>query len=292
MVNPDAAGDCAGFLASQMYPETAPSSTRWLSEKSRLELAARSDSASDVNSTLPIHHNRQLEVMLHVHRGRGKRRSDRREAGTEAPVGLPDCEQPGASEANTRKKYSDIGTKVHLLQNPRPISQNLSPCATEDSVRSENTGVPVIREIMVATTMSSFFVALFALVASSSEPVLPCRRRSSCLATNLRFAKRTCRVACASTAATGPCGLLVLIVVRLAAMSRIVQPDTVLFWHRRAFAWHWTRKSRECWPQFLGLPRRRRNLIQRMSQVNPLYGEHPAFTENCSNWGLRRRNPR
>jgi hypothetical protein len=38
---------------------------------------------------------------------------------------------------------------------------------TENSVRSENTGVPTIREIMVATTMSSLFVALFALVASS-----------------------------------------------------------------------------------------------------------------------------
>ena len=38
---------------------------------------------------------------------------------------------------------------------------------TENSVRSENTGVPTIREIMVATTMSSLFVALFAFVASS-----------------------------------------------------------------------------------------------------------------------------
>jgi len=38
---------------------------------------------------------------------------------------------------------------------------------TENSVPSENTGVPIIREIMVATTMSSVFVALFALIASS-----------------------------------------------------------------------------------------------------------------------------
>jgi hypothetical protein len=38
---------------------------------------------------------------------------------------------------------------------------------TENFVRSENTQVPIIREIMVATTMSSLFVALFALVASS-----------------------------------------------------------------------------------------------------------------------------
>jgi hypothetical protein len=37
---------------------------------------------------------------------------------------------------------------------------------TEDSVRSENTGGSTIREIMVATAMSSLFVALFVLVAS------------------------------------------------------------------------------------------------------------------------------
>src|SRR6266699_1748257 len=41
------------------------------------------------------------------------------------------------------------------------------PVVTENSVRSENKEVPIIREIMVATTMSSLFVALFALVASS-----------------------------------------------------------------------------------------------------------------------------
>ena len=38
---------------------------------------------------------------------------------------------------------------------------------TENSVRSENTGAPIIRKIMVATTISSLFVALLALVASS-----------------------------------------------------------------------------------------------------------------------------
>ena len=42
-----------------------------------------------------------------------------------------------------------------------------TPVHTEHSVRSENAGVPTIREIMVATTMRSLFVALFALVASS-----------------------------------------------------------------------------------------------------------------------------
>jgi hypothetical protein len=38
---------------------------------------------------------------------------------------------------------------------------------TENPVVSENKEVPIIREIMVATMMSSLLVALFALVASS-----------------------------------------------------------------------------------------------------------------------------
>jgi hypothetical protein len=38
---------------------------------------------------------------------------------------------------------------------------------TENLVRSENTEVPIIREIMVATTMSSLFVAFFILLAST-----------------------------------------------------------------------------------------------------------------------------
>ena len=54
-----------------------------------------------------------------------------------------------------------------------------SAVVTENSVRSQNTGVPIIRKIMVATTMSSLFVALLALVAPSFPTVLPCRRRSS-----------------------------------------------------------------------------------------------------------------
>jgi len=37
-----------------------------------------------------------------------------------------------------------------------------APVVTENSVRSENTGVPISREIMVAITMSSLFVGLFA----------------------------------------------------------------------------------------------------------------------------------
>jgi putative transposase len=52
---------------------------------------------------------------------------------------------------------------------------------------------------------------------------------------------------------------------------RIVQPATVIAWHRRAFALYWTRKSR----RWLGRPQvtaEIRALIQHMSQTNPLWG--------------------
>ena len=51
----------------------------------------------------------------------------------------------------------------------------------------------------------------------------------------------------------------------------MVQPATVLRWHRRAFAWQWTRKSR----RHPGRPEAAanvRDLIRRMRQANPLWG--------------------
>ena len=52
---------------------------------------------------------------------------------------------------------------------------------------------------------------------------------------------------------------------------RIVQPNTVIRWHRRAFAWYWTRKSRRH-PGRPEVAAETRDLIRRMSQVNPLWG--------------------
>jgi hypothetical protein len=51
----------------------------------------------------------------------------------------------------------------------------------------------------------------------------------------------------------------------------IVRPDTVIAWHRRAFAGYWTRKSR----RRQGRPNMAadiRHLIRDMSQANPLWG--------------------
>jgi hypothetical protein len=51
----------------------------------------------------------------------------------------------------------------------------------------------------------------------------------------------------------------------------IVRPDTVIAWHRRAFAWYWTRKSRRR-PGRPNLAAEIRILIRNMSQANPLWG--------------------
>src|SRR6202162_1187998 len=51
----------------------------------------------------------------------------------------------------------------------------------------------------------------------------------------------------------------------------IVRPDTVIAWHRRAFAWYWTRKSRRR-PGRPTVPAEIRGLIRNMSHANPLSG--------------------
>ena len=118
------------------------------------------------------------------------------------------------------------------------------PVVAENSVRSENTGVPTIHEIMVATTMTSLFVAFFALVTSSfrtraalQAEILALRHQLAVLQKNAPRRLRLHR-----------CDRLLWVVLyRLWSGWRrcleIVEPDTVLRWHRRAFAWHWTRTA-------------------------------------------------
>jgi hypothetical protein len=62
---------------------------------------------------------------------------------------------------------------------------------TEKSVGSENTELPIIREIMVATAMSSLFVAFFAWRVSSFRTRVLCRLKSSHLVTKLPSSERT-----------------------------------------------------------------------------------------------------
>jgi putative transposase len=143
---------------------------------------------------------------------------------------------------------------------------------TENSVPSENTEVPIIREIMVATTMSSLFVALFVLVVSSfrtraalEAEILALRHQLAVFQNNAPPRLRLHR-----------CDRLLWIVLcRFWSDWRrclyMVQPGTVLRWHRRAFAWHWTRKSRHL-PGRPEIAANIRDLIRRMRQANPLWG--------------------
>src|SRR5271167_1172373 len=143
---------------------------------------------------------------------------------------------------------------------------------SENSVRFENTGVPIIRVIMVATTMSSLFVALFALVASSfrtraalQAEILALRHQLAVLQKNTPRRLRLHR-----------CDrLLWVMLYRFWSGWRrclqMVQPATVLRWHHRAFAWHWTRKSRRH-PGRPEVAAKIRDLIRRMRQANPLWG--------------------
>jgi putative transposase len=120
--------------------------------------------------------------------------------------------------------------------------------------------------------MSSLLIALFAFAASSFRTrgalqveILALRHQLAVLQNNaprhLRF-NRTDR-------------LLWVVLSRFWSGWRhslqIVQPDTVIRWHRRAFAWYWTRKSRRH-PGRPEVAAKIRDLIRRMSQVNPLWG--------------------
>jgi hypothetical protein len=131
---------------------------------------------------------------------------------------------------------------------------------------------------MVATTMSPLFVGLFALVASSfrtraalQAEILALRHQ---LAVFQKNAPRRFRLHRTDR-------LLWVVLSRFWSGWRhslqIVQPDTVIRWHRRAFAWYWTRKSRRH-PGRPEVAAEIRDLIRRMSQVNPLWGA--VLTEN------------
>ena len=52
----------------------------------------------------------------------------------------------------------------------------------------------------------------------------------------------------------------------------IVQPETVIRWHRRGFRYYWRWKSRYRWPGRPRVPGVTRELIRQMSMANPLWG--------------------
>ena len=58
----------------------------------------------------------------------------------------------------------------------------------------------------------------------------------------------------------------------LRGMAQVVQPETILRWHRAGFKvfWRWKSRNRAGRPK---IDRGLRDLIQRMSRENPLWGE-------------------
>src|SRR5438876_2016590 len=87
----------------------------------------------------------------------------------------------------------------------------------------------------------------------------------------------------------------------LLGLSRIVQPDTILRWHRAGFRAYWRWKSRGR-PGRARVSRELRELIQRMSKENPLWGAPRIHGEllklgfeiaesTVSKYMIRRRGP-
>jgi len=141
---------------------------------------------------------------------------------------------------------------------------------TEKPVRTENTGVGSVREIIIVSTMTSFFIALLALVASTfrtraAAEIVALRHQIAVLQ---RSSPRRLRL-------KQPDRLLWILLSCLwpgwRRCAHIVKPDTVIRWHRTAFARYWTWKSR----RRAGRPAVAaaiRDLIQRLSRANGLWG--------------------
>jgi putative transposase len=146
------------------------------------------------------------------------------------------------------------------------------PVSTENSVQSEYAEFTTIRETILISMSNSLFIALLALIASSF-------RTRATLQAELLALRHQLAVLQASAPRhlrlQGSDRVLWVLLSRFWAGWRpclqIVQPATVIAWHRRAFAWYWTRKSR----RRLARPEvttEIRGLIQRMTRANPLWG--------------------
>jgi len=66
----------------------------------------------------------------------------------------------------------------------------------------------------------------------------------------------------------------------LVGAAQVVQPETILRWYRAGFKayWRWKSRNRAGRPK---ADRGLRDLIQRMSRENPLYGVRPGSMANC-----------
>jgi len=151
---------------------------------------------------------------------------------------------------------------------------------TENSVRIESAGLRSVREIIIVSAMTPFFIALLALVASTfrtraAQQFVALRHQIAVLQ---QSAPRRLRLRQSDR-------LLWIWLSRFwpgwRRWLRILKPDTVLRWHRRAFARYWTRKSRRR-PGRPSLAAAIRDLIQQMSQANFLSPAARSISMNKS----------
>src|SRR5437879_3315311 len=150
---------------------------------------------------------------------------------------------------------------------------------TEKPVRTENTGFGSVREIIIVSTMTSFFIALLALVASTFRTRAAQQAEIVALRHQIAVLQRSSpRRLCLKQADR----LLWILLSRLWPGWRrcvyIVKPDTVIRWHRRAFARYWTWKSRRR-PGRPAVAAAIRDLIQRISLANVLWYHHSSTSQ-------------
>ena len=143
---------------------------------------------------------------------------------------------------------------------------------TKNPVRIDNAGIRPVREIIIVSTMTPFFIALLALVASTFRT----RAAQQAEIVALRHQIAVLQQSAPRRLRLRPSDRLLWIVLSRfwpgwRRWLHILKPDTVLRWRRRAFTRYWTRKSRRR-PGRPGLAAAIRDLIQQMSQANFLWG--------------------
>ena len=137
--------------------------------------------------------------------------------------------------------------------------------------------------------MSSLFVALFALVASSFRTRAALQAEILALRHQLAVFQKNA----SPRLRLQPSDRLLWILLSRwwpgwRHSLHIVRPDTVIAWHRRAFAWYWTRKSLRR-PGRPNVAADTRHLIRDMSQANPLRCQAITVSgRRCADYGANR----
>jgi hypothetical protein len=150
-----------------------------------------------------------------------------------------------------------LGIEITQSTVAKYMVRHRRPLDTENSVRIENAGFRSVREIIIVSTMTPFIIALLALVSSTFRTRAALQAETVALRHQIavlqQSAPRRLRLRQSDR----------LLWIWLSHFwpgwrrwLRILKPDTVLRWHRRAFARYWTRKSRR-------RPGRPRSMVER-----------------------------